>query len=171
MLEWIGPARSDTGEHPKVTFRFETETGTTRKVKLEINSHEHLRRRRHPLYALPEICQLAAALPCPRTSSTSSLATKVPALYQRRKGLDLFDLWWAHEQADTEPARIVALLGEFQAAAGRPMIRRSELRTNLTAKRVPSFLEEVRPLLRPGVAYNPAAALDWVEATFIPLLP
>ena len=25
----IGPARSDTGKHPKVTFRFETETGTT----------------------------------------------------------------------------------------------------------------------------------------------
>ena len=50
------------------------------------------------------------------------------------------------------------------------MIRASELRTNLAAKRVPSFLEEVRPLLRPGVAYDPAAALDWVEATVIPLL-
>lgn len=29
---------------------------------------------------------------------------------------------------------------------------------------------EVAPLLRPDVAYDPAAALDWVEATFIPLL-
>ena len=27
VLEWIGPARSDTGEHPRLTFRFETETG------------------------------------------------------------------------------------------------------------------------------------------------
>ena len=30
VLGWIGPARSETGEHPKLTFRFETETGTTR---------------------------------------------------------------------------------------------------------------------------------------------
>lgn len=51
------------------------------------------------------------------------------------------------------------------------MIRAGELRGNLAAKRVPSFLEEVRPQLRPGVAYDPAARLDWVEATFIPLLP
>jgi hypothetical protein len=50
------------------------------------------------------------------------------------------------------------------------MIRASELRANLVAKRVPSFLEEVRPLLRPDIAYEPAAALDWVEAMFIPLL-
>jgi hypothetical protein len=92
------------------------------------------------------------------------------AHYQRRKGRDLFDLRWAHEQADPDPARIVALLAEYQAAAGRPMIRARELRANLAAKRVPSFLEEVRPLLRPDVAYDPTAALDWVEAMFIPLL-
>jgi hypothetical protein len=28
-----------------------------------------------------------------------------------------------------------------------------------------------RPLLRPGIAYDPASALDWAEATFVPLLP
>lgn len=39
------------------------------------------------------------------------------------------------------------------------------------AKRTPGFLEEVRPLLRPGIAYDAATALDWAEATFIPLLP
>jgi hypothetical protein len=38
------------------------------------------------------------------------------------------------------------------------------------AKRVPSFLDEARPLLRPGVAYDPAGALDWAQDTFIPLL-
>jgi len=99
------------------------------------------------------------------------LATKLRALYQRRMGRDLFDLWWAHRQADPDPARIVDLLGEYQAAAGRPMIRAGEMRINLVAKRVPSFLDEVRPLLRPGVVYDPAAALNWVERTFIPLPP
>jgi hypothetical protein len=42
---------------------------------------------------------------------------------------------------------------------------------NLAAKRVLSFLDEVRPLLQPGIAYDPGAALDWVQETFISLLP
>jgi predicted nucleotidyltransferase component of viral defense system len=169
VLEWIGPARSDTGEHPKVTFRFETETGATRKVKIEINSHEHFGHVVSRLYAVP-------APPVGNSAVVHTyeldelLATKLRALYQRRKGRDLFDLWWAHQQADPEPARIVALLAEYQAASGRPMLRAAELRANLAAKRAPSFLEEARRLLRPGVAYDPAVALDWVEATFTPLL-
>ena len=169
VLEWIGPARSDTGEHPRVTFRFETETGAIRKVKIEINSHEHFGHVVPRLYAVPDLPVGNSAV-VPTYELDELLATKLRALYQRRKGRDLFDLWWAHEQADPDPARIVALLAQYQAAAGRPMIRASELRANLAAKRVPSFLEEVRPLLRPDVAYDPAAALDWVEATFIPLL-
>jgi hypothetical protein len=63
-----------------------------------------------------------------------------------------------------------APLDEYQAAAGRPMLRSSELRVNLAAKRTPAFLEEVRPLIRRDVEYDPVAALDWVEATFLPLL-
>jgi predicted nucleotidyltransferase component of viral defense system len=170
VLEWIGPARSDTGKHPRVTFRFETETGAPRRVKIEINSHEHHGHVVSRLYAVPDL-PVGKSAAVPTYELDELLATKLRALYQRRKGRDLFDLWWAHEQADPDPARVVALLAEYQAAAGRPMIRASELRMNLAAKRVPSFLEEVRPLLRPGVAYDPAAALDWVEATFIPLLP
>ncbi len=169
VLEWIGPARTDTGEHPRVTFRFETETGAIRKVKVEINSHEHFGHVVPRLYAVPDLPVGNSAV-VHTYELDELLATKLRALYQRRKGRDLFDLWWAHQQADPDPERIVALLGEYQAAAGRPMIRSSELRANLAAKRVPSFLDEVRPLLRPDVAYDPAAALDWVEATFLPLL-
>ena len=169
VLEWIGSARSDTGEHPKVAFRFETETGATRKVKVEINSHEHFGHVVPRLYAVPTL-PVGNSAAIPTYELDELLATKLRALYQRRKGRDLFDLWWAHERADPDPARVVAILGEYQAAAGRPMLRAAELRANLAAKRVPSFLEEVRPLLRPGVAYDPAAALDWVEATFTPLL-
>ena len=112
VLEWIGPARSDTGEHPRVTFRFETETGVTRKVKVEINSHEHFGHVVPRLYAVPDLPVGNSAV-IPTYELDELLATKLRALYQRRKGRDLFDLWWAHEQADPDPARIVALLGEY----------------------------------------------------------
>ncbi len=169
VLDWMGPARSETGEHPKLTFRFETEGGTRRRLKLEINSHEHFGHVVPRLLAIPDP-PVANSAAVPTYELDELLATKLRALYQRRKGRDLFDLWWAHEQAEPDPARIVALFREYQAAAGRPMIRASELRANLAAKRTPAFLDEVLPLLRPDVVYDAAAALDWVEATFIPLL-
>jgi len=161
VLEWIGPARSDTGEHPRVTFRFETETGAIRKVKIEINSHEHFGHVVPRLYAVPDL-PVGNSATVPTYELDELLATKLRALYQRRKGRDLFDLWWAHEQADPDPGRIVAILAEYQAAYGRPMIRAIELRTNLAAKRVPSFLEEVRPLLSPmSPTTRPRPSTGW----------
>jgi predicted nucleotidyltransferase component of viral defense system len=170
VLGWIGPARADTGEHPKLTFAFETETGARRRVKLEINSHEHSGHVVPRLFAVPDP-PVGSSAAVPTYELDELLATKLRALYQRRKGRDLFDLWWAHEMAEPDPARIVALLRENQAAARRPMIRAAELRANLAAKRTRPFLDEVRPLLRPNIAYDAAAALDWAEATFIPLMP
>ena len=170
VLGWIGPARSDLGEHPKLTLTFETEAGARRRVKVEINSHEHFGHVVPRLFAIPDP-PVGSSAAIPTYELDELLATKLRALYQRRKGRDLFDLWWAHEMAEPDPERIVALLREYQAAAGRPMIRASEMRANLAAKRTPGFLDEVRPLLRPDVAYDAAAALDWAEATFIPLMP
>jgi predicted nucleotidyltransferase component of viral defense system len=170
VLAWIGPARSEIGEHPKLTFRFETETGVRRRVELEINTHEHFGNVVPRLTVAPEP-PVANSAAVPTYELDELLATKLRALYQRAKGRDLFDLWWAHERANPDPARIVAILRDYQAAAGKPMIQAGELRANLAAKRTRAFLEEVRPLLRPGIVYDGAAAIDWVQATFVPLLP
>ena len=155
---------------PKLTFRFETETGIRRRVKLEINTHEHFGHVVPRLMAIPA-SPVSNSAAVPTYELDELLATKLRALYQRSKGRDVFDLWWAHEQADPDPARIVSILGDYEAAAGKPMIRARELRANLAARRTRGSLEEVRPLLRPGFAYDGSAALDWVEATFVPLLP
>jgi len=114
------------------------------------------RRTRRPAVRRPARCRKGALRrPCRgsccasrhgvRGASTYELdeliATKLRALHQRRKGRDLFDLWWADQQANPDPGRMVALLREYQAAAGRPMIRASEMRANLAAKRTPGFIE------------------------------
>ena len=168
-LAWIGPARSEISEHPKLTFRFETETGVLRRIKLEINTHEHFGHVVPHLLAVPSL-PVGNSAAVPTYELDELLATKLRALYQRSKGRDLFDLWWAAERGDPDPQRIVSILGDYQAAAGKSMLRAGELRANLAAKRTQGFVEEVRPLLRPGIAYDGAEALDWAEATFIPLL-
>lgn len=169
VLAWIGPAHSEIGEHPKLVFRFETESGLRRRIKLEINTHEHFGHVVPHLFAVPSL-PVGNSAAVPTYGLDELLATKLRALYQRSKGRDLFDLWWAAERADPDPERIVSVLRDYQAAAGRPMIRATELRANLDAKRTRGFAEEVRPLLRPGIAYEGTDALEWATATFIPLL-
>jgi hypothetical protein len=51
---------------------------------------------------------------------------------------------------------------------GKRLGRPSWGRTSRPARAV--VLEELRPLLRPGVACDSAGALDWMEATLILLL-
>jgi len=119
VLSWIGPARSEIGEHPKLTFRFITESGTQRRVKLQMNTHEHFGRVVPHLFAVPDP-PVASSAAVPTYDLDELLATKLRALYQRRKGRDLFDLWWASQHAEVDPPRIVGILGEYLARGDPP---------------------------------------------------
>jgi predicted nucleotidyltransferase component of viral defense system len=140
-----------------------------RRLKIEINTHEHFGSVVPRFFAVPDP-PVASSAAIPAYDLDELLATKLRALYQRRKGRDLFDLWWANERSEVDPGRIVAILRTYFTAAGQPMIRATEMRANLAAKRTPGFLDEAQPLLRPDIVYAGGAALDWAEATFIPLL-
>jgi len=170
VLGWLGRGRSEIGEHPKLTFRFETESGATRRLKLEINTHEHFGAVTSRLFAV-SADPVSNAVAIPTYALDELLATKLRALYQRRKGRDLFDLWWAGERAAIDPERIISVLRTYLGQAGQPMIRRRELSANLAAKSNPGYLGEVRPLLRADVAFDGAVAMRWVEDTFLPLFP
>jgi hypothetical protein len=99
------------------------------------------------------------------------LATKLRALYQRRRGRDLFDLWEAMRRAQVDPARVVAAFQAYLKAEGL-RITRAEFERNLSAKaRDRAFLGEVKPMLAPGVDYDPDAALDLVRRDLIERLP
>lgn len=71
------------------------------------------------------------------------IATKLRALYQRRKGRDLFDIWLVLTTQETTPAEIVAGLGHYmrEAVFTYPQLRlnlldvSSALRQMLTAPR------------------------------------
>ena len=78
VLGWIGPARSDTTEHPKVTFRFETENGVRRRVKVEINSHEHFGHVVPRLFAVPDP-PVGNSAAVPTYELDEALATKLRA--------------------------------------------------------------------------------------------
>jgi hypothetical protein len=80
------------------------------------------------------------------------------ALYQRRKGRDLFDLWLGLTRGGADPGRIVPCFRRFMEASGSA-VSGAEFRQNLERKLADRvFLADLGPMLRPGMAYDVAEA-------------
>lgn len=169
-LAWLDRGRSETREHPTLTFRFTTEVGgQRRRLKIEINSREHFGNVVDVRFAVTSR-PLTADVRIATYSIDELLATKLRALDQRRKGRDLFDLWRAHECVPISPADVVRMFRIYMSEAGFAIPSRAEFERNLADKQRTGAFEEVRPLIRTDVAYDPTAALAWFRATFLPLM-
>jgi predicted nucleotidyltransferase component of viral defense system len=98
------------------------------------------------------------------------LATKLRALYQRRKGRDLFDLWIGLRMERVDPVRIAGAFRRYMKEEGAK-VTREEFEANLAAKvasRV--FNEDLRPLLAPKVEYDAETAARVVSEQLLALL-
>lgn len=99
------------------------------------------------------------------------LGTKLRALYQRKKGRDLFDLYIASRRAEVRPDRVVACFARYLEHEGK-RITRAELELNLHEKLSdPMFVSDVGPLISPDVAWSIEDAVDYVTQEILPLLP
>jgi hypothetical protein len=99
------------------------------------------------------------------------LGTKLRALYQRRKGRDLFDLWHALRAGRVDSARLLSCFHRYMTAGGHG-ISRALFEENLALKRAqPDFRSDMAPILRPGVAWDVDLAMDAVLAQLVAHLP
>jgi hypothetical protein len=97
--------------------------------------------------------------------------TKLRALYQRRKGRDLFDLWLSIGLGLLDPHRVVTCFGNYMSRE-RHSVSRAQFEQNLHDKQTDvGFLEEVKPLLSAGVKYDAMAAIAQVQSVLIEKLP
>ncbi|MBI1901770.1 MAG: nucleotidyl transferase AbiEii/AbiGii toxin family protein [Planctomycetia bacterium] len=172
---WLGKPKRDRGPgNVALTYRFQSEIPPVRplRLKIEINTREHFAALGY------ERRRLGAQNPWFTGESEivtfgvdELLGTKLRALFQRRKGRDLFDLWLGLEQGRIAPTRVVACFAEYMRREGHS-VTRAQFEQNLYEKQAnPTFLSDIRPLLRPGLSYDPAAAIANVRETLIVLLP
>lgn len=96
------------------------------------------------------------------------LGTKLRALYQRKKGRDLFDLYYAHQLAELDYDRIMHCCKAYmQFVVGKPPTSK-EFLINLAEKRKsPLFSGDMQGLLSPRLSYDQEAAFDWLEQNLI----
>ncbi len=103
------------------------------------------------------------------------LGTKMRALFQRKKGRDLFDLYWALTARSVTPVSAAEMVDAFMhyMRDEDTYVPRSEFQAHLhecLADKV-GFCGDIRPLLRAQVAYDPQQAGRYVEQHVISLLP
>lgn len=99
------------------------------------------------------------------------LATKLRALYQRRKGRDLFDLAFGIASSESSAMRIVSTFQEYMNREGSP-VTRAMFERNLVGKlRMPQFDAGMSALPRPGYDWRPTVAGRIVSQTLISRLP
>ena len=98
------------------------------------------------------------------------LGTKLRALFQRRKGRDLFDLWAALETPGVDPRRIVETFRAYMLADGAA-VGLTAFERNLAAKvGSRAFNDDLRPLLAPLVQYDAAVAASVITGRLLVLL-
>jgi predicted nucleotidyltransferase component of viral defense system len=101
------------------------------------------------------------------------LGTKLRALYQRRKGRDVFDLALALERSPgLDRQAIVDCFTAYMQRAGE-VPTRAQLEANLDLKRVhQAFMDDMSALLHPDYGdYDAVAALECVQRELIARLP
>ncbi|MCP4605321.1 MAG: nucleotidyl transferase AbiEii/AbiGii toxin family protein, partial [Proteobacteria bacterium] len=99
------------------------------------------------------------------------LGTKLRALYQRKKGRDLFDLATAISQPNANTIRIVDCFHRYMEHGETP-VTRAQFEANLAAKaKDRAFIEDIGPILAPGINWDFETALMQVSEKLVAKLP
>ena len=101
------------------------------------------------------------------------LGTKMRALFQRRRGRDLFDLYWALNKANpaVDPAAVVDSFLHYLRQEGGAAPRAEFvgiLEAHLADR---GFCSDMDQLLRAGIDYDPQTAGEFVKVRLLGLLP
>jgi predicted nucleotidyltransferase component of viral defense system len=101
------------------------------------------------------------------------LGTKMRAMFQRKRGRDLFDLYWALTKSPTpvDPAAIIASFEHYLKQEGTKAGRAEFIRILDDHLKDRGFCSDMQPLLRADITYDPQAAGKYVKTHLLNLLP
>lgn len=172
---WLGRAMwKQTAGRVSLIHRFASEdpTPVPLRLKVEINTREHFSE--HGFQRLPfavESRWFTGACAITTYGLDELLGTKLRALYQRRKGRDLFDVASAITAGGVDPQRVVTAFRRYMTEGGHH-VSRVEFERNLAEKLADRrFLSDLPPLLASGQPWDAHRAAAVVAEALFPLLP
>lgn len=170
---WLGEPKREQGQGVSLIYRFASELPPVvrLKLKIETNTREHftvLGTTKMPFTVASRWWSGTAGITTYRIEEL--LGTKFRALFQRKKGRDLFDLVVALD-AGIDPAAVVDIFLAYAKAEGRE-ITRAIFEENLETKlRLPAFMDDISVLLPPGATFDLATGAARVANELIARLP
>jgi predicted nucleotidyltransferase component of viral defense system len=156
----------------QIIYRFDAEFTPSIKLRLKVetNTREHftvLGLQQFPFEVKSSWFEGSCNLTTYRLEEL--LGTKLRALYQRRKGRDLYDIYIAliQKQYLDLDALIQSYREYMQFSVDKPPTQREYI-LNMEAKmNDPEFLGDTTALLRPDIPYDPQEAYDIVKTRLI----
>lgn len=139
------------------------------RLKVEINSREH--------FAVLGVQNKPFALESPWFTGSCEvatfsleelLATKLRALYQRRKGRDLFDIWLGLTEGQADPQRVVECFRRYMEEGGRSVSQKDYTENLANKKKHPGFTADLGDLLPMGTDYDIDAGFSVLESKILP---
>ena len=172
---WLGQPRWKHSEgRVTLSYRFESEDlpPVRLKLKVEINTREHFTVFGLKDHRFEVASRWFSGVADLRTYELEELlGTKLRALYQRKKGRDLFDLGLAMKLESVAPSRVVEAFSRYMAE-DKATITRALFEQNLSAKKRDAvFTADMTPLLATGQTWNFDEAYEVVWRELVGRLP
>jgi len=172
QLDFLGkPVVKQKANNNTLVYRFESEIPPVinLRLKIEINCREHF-----TVLGYKEIehsientwakgsCKLIAF------DAEEMLGTKFRALYQRKKGRDLFDLYHALTNLELDTKTLIKCYKKYMAfSVDKPPTQKQFLMNMEEKMQDPDFEGDIYGLLRPGVEYNQNNAYELIKTELI----
>jgi predicted nucleotidyltransferase component of viral defense system len=172
VLSFLGtPSTQRKASNNTMVFRIQSTfpPETSLRLKIEINCKEHFSvfDYKKLLYSIKSSwftgdCELTTF------DFNELVGTKMRALYQRRKGRDLFDLYLAASSPLLDPRLAVGCFHRYMEFSDIKAPSKTEYARNLDEKmKNPRFLSDMNEIIRPELDYDPFVALEVVKEAFV----
>lgn len=155
---WLGqPKTRQTAQSFKLLFYFSPEIAASikQKIKIEINIHENyaiLDRFNKPFAVTSD--WFSQDVEVNTFQLEELLATKLRALYERKKGRDAFDLWLAINEKDFDAKTTMDVFSEYMTRGNKTITKKLFI-DNLDLKlQDHAFIDDIEPLLAPRLKNN-----------------
>lgn len=150
-----------------IIYRFETEVQPiiNMRLKIEINTREH-----YNILGLEEILfkvknswfSEECNITCYKVEEL--LGTKLRALFQRKKGRDLFDLFWALEKLHIDSDHVISCYQAYMKNSGFKPPSKKEFTLNIEEKlKDEEFATDIFTILRNSIKYDVAEAWNLIQ--------
>lgn len=173
LSPWLGePKRKITERGAKLIYKYTSIDGSPAKLKIEINTTEH--------FQVLDLLQIPYSITSGWFSGECHIetyqleeliATKLRALYQRRKGRDLFDLWWVSTNNQIDHPKMIDIFRKYCQNDNR-IIFKDLFYENLEQKRTnQDFQTDMHVLLPVDSKWNFEEAFEYVLHNIINKIP